>query len=253
MFRRPWSIVLHSGPALDTQCYRACDRCRRKKIKVSLISRTYKRLAKRYEQCDSVDSSCTGCRRADQPCTFEIPTGKRGPKGKALRQTTVDDSIQCSSPGDTIIVSPPLTSFDSPLAHVDEPYGNSPPFYSPFQYHLTLAQRWDDLSRAVILASSTPTTLEAVIRECVDLFFHYLGPSAICVHEPSFRHSLDQALSASPPGSCLTESDFTLITAVCAKVCFFVPSNTHRDFIVLLDTLSRIDSRASDALRRELT
>jgi hypothetical protein len=45
------------------------------------------------------------------------------------------------------------------------------------------------------------------------------------VHERSFRGLLNQYFGTSPPGATLTESAFTLITAVCAKVCFFVPSD----------------------------
>lgn len=45
------------------------------------------------------------------------------------------------------------------------------------------------------------------------------------VHEPSVRNTLNQALGTAPPGPPPTLSAFSLLTAVCAKACLFVPSN----------------------------
>ncbi|KAL6408514.1 Transcription factor [Ilyonectria robusta] len=177
--------------------HRACDGCRRKKAR-----------------CDSIDHSCTNCRRAGQACSFDIPPGKRGPKGKPRRRNIID--VQHDTP-----------QHDVPQQqHSAQSYPYSPAAQSPQQAprNPTTLQRYRLLADAVAQASSSLITLESVIQECADLFFRYIVPFNMSVHEPTFRHTLNQARSSSPPGASLTESNFTLITAVCAKVCFFVPS-----------------------------
>ncbi|OAL50404.1 hypothetical protein IQ07DRAFT_643676 [Pyrenochaeta sp. DS3sAY3a] len=56
------------------------------------------------------------------------------------------------------------------------------------------------------------------------------------VHEARFRHLLHEALESSPPGASLTPATFTLITAVCAKVCHFIPSDMFPLGEILADT-----------------
>ncbi|KAJ4247427.1 hypothetical protein NW762_013102 [Fusarium torreyae] len=56
------------------------------------------------------------------------------------------------------------------------------------------------------------------------------------VHEPSVRHILDRALGNLSSSNSLTDQNFTLITAVCAKVCCFVPSELFSLGASLADT-----------------
>ncbi|KAJ6097255.1 hypothetical protein N7499_001629 [Penicillium canescens] len=49
---------------------RACDRCRRRKIKV---------------KCDSTNP-CSYCRISSRPCSYDLPIGKRGPKGQRTQR-----------------------------------------------------------------------------------------------------------------------------------------------------------------------
>ncbi|KAF7549514.1 hypothetical protein G7Z17_g6334 [Cylindrodendrum hubeiense] len=197
-------------PAPEPYPHRACDRCRRKKAR-----------------CDSVDYSCTACRAAGQACTFDIPPGKRGPRGKPRRSNIADvqnDTDQRHSIAVEASLSPP--SFTSPAAQATElsPYSHSPATLSSQHPHYpTPVERCGLLADAVAQASPSSTSLEAVVRECIDLFFRYIVPFSTSVHEASFRHSLDQFFDPSPPDAPLAQSTFTLITAVCAKVCFFMP------------------------------
>jgi hypothetical protein len=49
------------------------------------------------------------------------------------------------------------------------------------------------------------------------------------VHETTFRNLLSRVLSDHPQGKSLTEPAFCLITAVCAKVAYFSPSDIFED------------------------
>ncbi|KAH7187174.1 hypothetical protein DER44DRAFT_800844 [Fusarium oxysporum] len=76
-------------PSTEPYIHRACDSCRRKKAK-----------------CDFSDSSCSSCQKLDRECTFNIPPGKRGPKGKSRTRTITRAQLhhalreaQASSPG----------------------------------------------------------------------------------------------------------------------------------------------------------
>ncbi|KAJ0417762.1 hypothetical protein BJY00DRAFT_197680 [Aspergillus carlsbadensis] len=169
--------------------HRACDRCRRKKAK-----------------CDSVDYSCTGCRGAGHACTFDIAPGKRGPKGRPRRR---------------YIPSP--QAYSHPFSLTPSPYLSPPTLSSQPARCRTVPDRYELLSKAVADISSS-NTLEGLLQQCIDLFFSYIVPFSMSVHEPTLRHSLSQALSTNPRAFSMTQSEFTLLTAVCAKVCFFMPS-----------------------------
>ncbi|KAF4968108.1 hypothetical protein FSARC_4469 [Fusarium sarcochroum] len=56
------------------------------------------------------------------------------------------------------------------------------------------------------------------------------------VHEPSVRQILNQALGNPPSITPLTDQSFTLLTAVCAKVCCFVPPELFSLGASLADT-----------------
>ncbi|CEL00892.1 hypothetical protein ASPCAL00484 [Aspergillus calidoustus] len=170
--------------------HRACDRCRRKKAK-----------------CDSVDYSCTGCRGAGHACTFDIAPGKRGPKGKPRRR---------------YIPSP--QEHYHPFSLTLSPHLSPPALSLQPARHLTVPDRYDLLSKAVTNVSSLSNTLEGLLQQCTELFFSYIVPFNMSVHEPTLRHSLSQALSTNPRAFSMAQSEFTLLTAVCAKVCFFMPS-----------------------------
>lgn len=147
------------------------------------------------------------------------------------------------SPGASLS-SPPL-SFTFPVARVGLPYVDLPstPGFFARQSSSTPLEQWTCLSNAVAQASSPSTSLEAIVKQCADVFFDYLQPSTISVHEPTYRACLDRALETRPSGLDLTALEFTLITAVCAKACFFVPS----DLFPLGNCLGEVFLRASRA------
>ncbi|KAL2803031.1 hypothetical protein BJX63DRAFT_413306 [Aspergillus granulosus] len=177
----------------EPSLHRACDRCRRKKAK-----------------CDSIDYSCTGCRSAGHSCTFNIAPGKRGPRGKPRQQIIVRHQGS-HDPAPTSCI-PPLHLAPTALS------SHHPP-------RLTVLSRFELLSDAVTNALPFSESLGEVLQQCTDLFFSYIVPFNMSVHEPTFRRSLGRALATSPPASTLTQVEFTLLTAVCAKVCFFIPSD----------------------------
>ncbi|KAL2848859.1 heterokaryon incompatibility protein-domain-containing protein [Aspergillus pseudoustus] len=150
--------------------------------------------------CDSVDNSCTGCRGAGHSCTFDIPPGKRGPRGRPKHRNNQNSFPVAASP-----YSPPAT------------------LSSQHPHYLTVLDRYSHLSNAVATALSFSKSFKQVLQECTDLFFSYIVPFNMSVHEPKFRRSLYQTLAASPHATTLTQVDFTLLTAVCAKACFFMP------------------------------
>lgn len=198
----------------SSQFSRACDRCRRKKVKVSgswLRSCGF-RLADTALKCDSVEGSCSGCHKAGQSCSFLIPPGKRGPKGKPRPRISAGDSQP--------LRDAPQSS-TSPLA---EQLHNHTPLYLDSYHNPTPHERWKRLSAAVIEAAPSKA-LGSVLQVCTDLFFDYLYLFTPVINEAAFRHLLDRVLCSASPGSCLTEPEFTLITAVCAKACFFLPSD----------------------------
>ncbi|KAF1964027.1 hypothetical protein BU23DRAFT_83631 [Bimuria novae-zelandiae CBS 107.79] len=189
------------GPAPDSHSHRACDRCRRKKAK-----------------CDSIDYSCTECCKAGDACTFDIPPGTRGPKGKPRRRGITDlrhVRNEAQQPQQSPIAASPLSPFLPPIRHTAV----------SLPHHLTVLERFALLASDIAQVCPFSTSLDAVVRECTDLFFQYIAPISMSVHEPSVRNTVNQALGTAPPGASPTLSAFSLLTAVCAKVCFFVPSN----------------------------
>lgn len=168
------------------------------------------RLSDASLKCDYTRGSCTGCRKVGDCCSFLIPPGKRGPKGKVRPRVNAVD------------IQPLLGAsqcFTSPLAE-QIPIHSPQPIYS--DPNPTLHERWRRLS-AVVVETVPSKSLGSVLQTCTDLFFDYLYLFTPVIDEAVFRQLLEKVLGSADPGACLTESEFTLITAVCAKVCFFLP------------------------------
>ncbi|SPO05504.1 related to alfa-L-rhamnosidase [Cephalotrichum gorgonifer] len=164
--------------------------------------------------CDSVDFSCTSCRKIGQLCTFFIPPGKRGPRGRPRRSIIAENNGQPSLSDPQASISPPA----------GQPHNNHSPTSISSHHGPTLLELWNVLSEAV--SEATPSkSLEAVLRDCTDLFFDYLHHFNPAIDEAAFRQALNKVLDEPSDGSILTKPEFTLITAVCAKVCYFMPSD----------------------------
>ncbi|KAM3511746.1 hypothetical protein MY11210_004636 [Beauveria gryllotalpidicola] len=68
---------------------------------------------------------------------------------------------------------------------------------------------------------------DAILNQCIDLFFDHLYPLTPLVHEPSFRHNLAYFVPSdrAPHLERCPEAAFTLITAVCAEAAFLLPKD----------------------------
>lgn len=68
---------------------------------------------------------------------------------------------------------------------------------------------------------------EAILNQCIDLFFEYLYPLTPLIHEPSFRDSLAHFVTSgqTPHREKCADSAFTLLTAVCAEAAFLLPKD----------------------------
>lgn len=240
---------------------RACDRCRRRKVKCDITPS---------------DTTCTLCRSSQEACTFDVPLARRGPKSKRQRTSAVSTTITQASPGvtntDTSTASVNnLIPFYGGISATSSPSNTWEPSGAPLDVGLspaalrgsvsdsgplqgpTAGQRWSSLANALSLRSMN---IEHVVNKCLALFFEYLYPLTPLVHEPSLRQGLAFFLgqgsspyaSGNPSGIDLegstnpsagweaipplgvnfglwADSTFTLITAVCAEAAFLLPKD----------------------------
>lgn len=192
-------------------------------------------------QCNlPATGSCAQCLSARTSCTFDLPTARRGPKAKKK------NSSDGNAPRFSEI--PPL-SFDEPASAnlnfgsstAPESWGRtssvsvdvgllphnvsgSPLLPNPEGSKPSALQRWGQLANGV---ATRGLNFEAVLNQCIDLFFEYLYPLTPLVHEPSFRDSLAYFVPSdrAPHLEKCADSAFTLITAVCAEAGFLLPKD----------------------------
>ncbi|CAI6092646.1 unnamed protein product [Clonostachys chloroleuca] len=170
---------------------RACDRCRRRKAK-----------------CDSSSTSnaCSLCLEAEERCTFDVPSARRGPKIRRITGSTVAENRENTAP---TVLSPPngavgVPSFGSPIGaspsgswehgetlhieHALSPQTIRSSVSDPSGTHrLSAIQRWHGLARSLALIN---VNINQMVTRCFDLFFEYLYPLTPLVHEPSLREGL---------------------------------------------------------------
>ncbi|OAR02945.1 hypothetical protein LLEC1_04953 [Akanthomyces lecanii] len=219
---------------------RACDRCRRRKCKVTWSKPSP--LTPRILQCDLPPSgSCAQCLAARTSCTFNLPTARRGPKAK--KKPVAD--------GDTPSFSdiPPLR-FDDPSSSSSLNFGTSttqeawsattavstskdllPRNVAPSPSRpsidgpkLSVLQRWEVLVDEI---TARGVSFDTILNQCIDLFFEYLYPLTPLVHEPSLRDNLAYFVPSgrAPHLEKCADAAFTLITAVCAEAAFLLPKD----------------------------
>ncbi|KAL3444213.1 hypothetical protein BJX65DRAFT_311177 [Aspergillus insuetus] len=176
---------------------RACDRCRRRKARCDTTGPRYR---------------CSPCRQAGEPCTFDLPLARRGPKArKRVEGLALADSSTLSIAAD----HEPRPAFTSPRGNV-LPELLSPvaswdlaanlsldPALSPQTVRSAASEsrtsaaanairRWQELSRSLALSNFD---VEWIITRSLDLFFQYLYPLTPLVHEPSLRNSVAYFIS----------------------------------------------------------
>ncbi|RDW72930.1 hypothetical protein BP6252_06837 [Coleophoma cylindrospora] len=223
---------------------RACDSCRRKKIK-----------------CDATTPQCRNCQSASVGCTYNDPRRKRGPK---VRRGPSGLAGLGLSPGPTPGHEHDLALHHSPsVFHIDNstegspsslPLSNQQPsprsqsvrhettgpsvratdratgWVSPAAVELAAQRvRYDLL---VALDTAMPSVpVEDIVDQCISLYLQYYFPICPFVHEPRLRANASLALPdsvepnvnvSSPPSleaemmAMMAMRSFTLVTAVCA-------------------------------------
>ncbi|TPX14567.1 uncharacterized protein E0L32_005259 [Thyridium curvatum] len=218
---------MSSTPRHRSVSTRACDRCRRRKAKVRLTISTLAGTcshtnADASRQCNAatVESNvCTNCENVGAFCTFDLPTGKRGPKFKHSRASAAVDELRPSaapqsslafhdsnargaeasaapgSRGGGAISAPETTTIPTWSAALSPHEGATPgSVVSISERHastqlVSSLHRWVDLSAAIRRLPSS-LTLEAIAEKCFNLFFQYLFPLIPLVHETGIREAL---------------------------------------------------------------
>lgn len=165
---------------------------------------------------------CSNCRVADEPCTFDLPLGRRGPKTKRQKELLAHSTAPAvtavagataglsaasgESTATTVSVSPPTLCLSRSRASWEpglaEPALSSPQTARSLSHSdssstrsISSLQRWHELARALRLRDPV-AQLETTVNRCFDLFFAYLFPLIPLVHEPSLRDGLNFFVSS---------------------------------------------------------
>ncbi|KAH7130832.1 hypothetical protein B0J11DRAFT_430362 [Dendryphion nanum] len=194
-----------------TAASRACDGCKRRKVK-----------------CDT-EIPCANCSISQIECAYTIPQKKRGPRSspKTLSPTPP------ISLGPASTITGRATNTDTvivcQLSTVNEPYP-SPTFTSNRSLQIIQEGLYLALRPAVPYLN-----LLEIANNCINLYIQYTFPTAPLVHEPSLRAHAGLMFSNSPSGPLLETHDeqqrisllrgFTLLTALCASVASVMPEN----------------------------
>ncbi|KAH7143720.1 hypothetical protein EDB81DRAFT_503120 [Dactylonectria macrodidyma] len=232
---------------ITTMPKRACDACRKRKVK-----------------CDQLSPTCSPCGLANLLCTYDVPRRKRGPKPRD-RPCDVDRSIRvdegetevengdsdCQTQGGPNSLSSPLSSFVSsppPLAHdihqvVDLESGivNTA---QPIAYHHEILS---SLARKKLAP-------EESVRQCINLYLEWVFPLMPIVCESILR---SQASLMLPPfmekplsplftitaDMIRSVRTYSMTAALCALIAHIKPcKNSPRD-----DTLAALFLTSSQA------
>ncbi|KAJ9144694.1 Xylanolytic transcriptional activator xlnR [Pleurostoma richardsiae] len=246
---------------------RACDSCRRRKIK-----------------CDSSSTPCSNCRISSLDCAYTVPPKKRGPKPTSVRRRRVQHAA--SSPvAETASQSPARALTDDPglpsrgwhqLVGI-EPDVTSPGFSCHSHGHssetLSIGRHpmqpygigaWPNSSIpdvrdaammiysqlvSVIHTAVPSRSIGQIVDDCINLYFQFIFPIGPICHEPTLRRDaarlfpdspregLPSPTAASPsafsadhePKSHLaTIRAFTLLTSLCADTAMIMPDRLLR-------------------------
>ncbi|KAL2851386.1 hypothetical protein BJX68DRAFT_236250 [Aspergillus pseudodeflectus] len=185
---------------------RACDRCRRRKARCDTTSPRHR---------------CSPCRQAGEPCTFDLPLARRGPKARKQTEglASADSStlsigadheqtLPFTSPTGNILpeLLSPVASWDPTASLTLDPALSPQTVRSVVSESRPSAtsnaiQRWQELSRSLALSNFD---VAWIVSRCLDLFFQYLYPLTPLVHEPSLRNGVAYFISRT--SSTVTQS-----------------------------------------------
>ncbi|WQF76665.1 hypothetical protein CDEST_01679 [Colletotrichum destructivum] len=207
---------------------RACDGCRRRKVK-----------------CDAKSPQCSNCFMSTLTCEFTVAPKKRGPPFRARRgahkrtsQSGSNDELPLHNNtampllgtpdggGSASISTTASLPAVSPGNNVSVGGETAPDFYGKPPFRVAI----DDLLSALGMALPY-VPLEDVISTCIDLFMQWEFPSIPVVCEPLLRRSIHvvvPVLRDETPGRPISDMiptlrAFALLTALCAVVSAVLP------------------------------
>ncbi|KAL2784131.1 hypothetical protein BJX66DRAFT_344329 [Aspergillus keveii] len=237
---------------------RACDACKRRKVK-----------------CDA-GNPCANCRISELACEFRIRPRRRGrtenraakcPRGSSQSPLSIPSAPRAQPPLPTPAeaahlgqwASPvpqdiPFHTAPEPLRPNESPATSRPSVATPHEvgsycsssaaggrykigFVLDASQIHENLARTVISITSTPLDAApgifvGILHRCINLFMQYLFPNTPIAHEHSlrssvalFEHDGDHPFDVADESRRIASMrSFTLITALCAYVTAVMPS-----------------------------
>ncbi|KAG7408061.1 Transcription factor PDR1 [Fusarium oxysporum f. sp. raphani] len=206
-------------PPLRAIASRACDGCRRRKVK-----------------CDTLQP-CANCRISRLACEYTVSARKRGPKVAKLTDATVEN---LTAPRNTVSLTPQQSPPSDVSTRTQQDQlslwrlvgDKSSPVIGPLDPCRLFRQIHDNLLLSIRMTLSSVDILD-IVSYCIDLYMQYTFPTAPLVHEPSLRAS---AVTLFGNDALLAQFDeeneeqrvahmrvFALVTALCASVSCIMP------------------------------
>ncbi|KAF6808263.1 hypothetical protein CSOJ01_07676 [Colletotrichum sojae] len=211
---------------------RACDGCRRRKVK-----------------CDAKSPTCSNCSMSELTCEYAVPAKKRGPpfkidklndrsrdkssKDKRVTRATVARQGAIERPVIEVAVDNGPVPVSEAANHVNHPVGK-------LSKHTSSAfgeARVELLSAIGRFLPSNP--LDEVLSHCIDLYMQWDFPLGPVVCEPMLRRTVPLVVTilkgeseitgvsgpSRPAPDLQTMRAFALVTAACAFVSSGLPAN----------------------------
>lgn len=220
------ALQRHTMPPTGSSAIRACDTCRRRKVK-----------------CDAAQL-CANCRISGRCCEYTAARKRRGPKVPKSRgrvgdaadvsATPTSDGVAIFSDGHPSLSTQPsvwpITNMVNPPASEEVPSTGK---YRLIREHL------------LVSLASSPIGLPVVdiANQCIDFYMRYTFPTAPLVHEPTLREAVSLFFSDTAPTDAF-EADsyegrvaqarlFSLVTGLCASITSVTPEDLlpYRQFL----------------------
>ncbi|CAK7206712.1 hypothetical protein SEUCBS139899_009517 [Sporothrix eucalyptigena] len=176
--------------ARTTVASKACDACRTRKVKCDL-----------GPSSSSSESRCRRCMRLDLACTFDRPSGHRGPRKKRFLNEALSVAQPPISPAAATTISP-LESIVAAPVITPSHTTSTPILFTPEQQQLALNTASPDTYHHGYLGHQHlpqipvyPTDglcARPLVRLIIDDFLRLVYPLIPVVHRPTFRRDFAQ-------------------------------------------------------------